>query len=136
MSAGSAVAHKHLSRLPARWTELAVELLESPERAWEIRREQAQALLPPLTAVVAALLSRAATPDAPEAPKPPIRAFSQPAGERWLGVADLAQKLGLTTKQVYRRAQAWPFTYRDGKRLSFRESEVDEWMEHHRVNEP
>jgi hypothetical protein len=88
-------------------------------------------LLAALAAVQAAVAARLV--DQPPAAR---RAPPEPGpdrGDRWLTVAQLAERLGRNVRWVYRRAHSWDFTVKDGKSLLFSERGLAKWMERHQV---
>jgi len=74
--------------------DLLRAVLDDPGRVEALSPAQAAALLAELGALVAAVARRVAVPDGPEL----------------LTAAEVAERMGLTTRQVYRRADRWPFT--------------------------
>ena len=56
----------------------------------------------------------------------------RPGPERWAGVAEVAEHLGIARQGVYDRAHAAATTgfpvHRDGSRLIFKLTEVDQWL--------
>jgi predicted DNA-binding transcriptional regulator AlpA len=106
----------------------------------EMPREELPGLLAHLAALTAAVAARLVAEPTPPlhgiatAPHCPPTLARDPKADRWLTVAQVTERLGLDQRQVYRRAHAWPFTVRLGKRLMFSESGLAAWMERHRLN--
>lgn len=53
-----------------------------------------------------------------------------------LTVDQVADRLGLTRKSVYRRSKDWDFVVRYGRKaMRFDENRLDKWIERHRGTE-
>ena len=90
-------------------------LLDAPERAMDLSPGEAAVMLARIGALEAVLRARLATTGP---------ATGGTVGEdRLLSVTEVAERLGMTEKQVYRRAHRWAFTRRAGRRtLRFSEA--------------
>ncbi len=80
------------------------DLLDAPERALDLSPADAAAALARVEGLAAVLRTRLAAPGA-----------NGHDGEM-LTAAEVASRLRLTVKQVYRRARRWPFTRRMSER--------------------
>lgn len=85
-----------------------------------------------LVALAARLASEPGPTPADSDPGPPPRQGSK-AAERWLTVAQVAERLGRDARWVYRRAHRWPFVAREGRSLLFNERGLVAYMERHRL---
>jgi hypothetical protein len=89
------------------------DLLDAPERAACLTRSEAARLL-------AAVMLRLSLPDAPTA---------NGQGAPLLTAAEAGARLGLTAREVYRRADRWPFTRRLGpKTLRFDAAGLEKYL--------
>jgi predicted DNA-binding transcriptional regulator AlpA len=97
------------------------ELLANPARALELSPAEAAGLLARLEGLSAVVrVAAAAQGTADRVSEPP---------DRLLTAEELTQRLGLSRKQIYRRAHRWPFTRRPSKgTLRFSERALEKWM--------
>jgi predicted DNA-binding transcriptional regulator AlpA len=98
------------------------ELVEHPEHAMDLAQPEAVRLLAQIAALQAVLQARvlAAQPNGQPVLERP---------DRLLDVDELAAKLNLSAKQIYRRANRWPFTRRPSEgTLRFSERALEQWM--------
>lgn len=107
---------------------LLAELLADPGKASLLSREDAVALAVELARVERALELRALAPVVngtvlaePAEPEPE---------DHLLTVAEIATRLGLTERQVYRRSGRWPFTVKVGRAtLRFSQAGLARWLD-------
>jgi len=103
--------------------ERLAAVLADPARVSELGPEEVAAALEDLAVVRAALVSRLSS----VAPSPNGREHE----DRLLTPEQAAARLGLTVRQVYRRAHRFPFTTRLGRRtLRFSEAGLNRWLKH------
>ena len=58
----------------------------------------------------------------------PAQGAAVQAEERLLGVGEAASRLSMTTAALYHRAQDFPFTVRQGRRIRFASGGIDTWI--------
>jgi predicted DNA-binding transcriptional regulator AlpA len=58
----------------------------------------------------------------------PEQPASSPATDRLIGPGDVAARLGVSRRAVYRRASGWPFTRRVGRSLRFSAAGLERWL--------
>jgi excisionase family DNA binding protein len=104
--------------------DLAV-LLVDPMRAAEVPADQVPALL----AQVAAEQARLAAVQAALAARLGGTHNGTPNdADRWLSVAEVAERTGFSVDYLYRHAGKFPFTRRQGRSLRFSEAGLARWM--------
>lgn len=93
-------------------------------RADEAERMQATA---PVAAVLNSVIAELRTLNGGAA-DPHDGAAAAPGGERLLTAAQVAERLSMSVKSVYRSAGRWPFTRRVGRLLRFSASGLEKWL--------
>src|SRR5262245_39041559 len=94
------------------------DLAAQPERVNAIAPGQARAYLAQLVPLQTALLCRAFAQDG----------SADSRGDRLLSVKEAAAKLGQSVAYVYKHADTFPFTVRNGRALRFSEAGIDGWI--------
>lgn len=98
------------------------DLLADPALALDLPLPEAAAMLARVGALEAVLRCRLVTPAAANGRQPE-------SADRLLTPGEVGERAGLSVKQVYRRAKAWPFTRRPSPgTLRFSERGLERWM--------
>jgi predicted DNA-binding transcriptional regulator AlpA len=102
-------------------------LLVDPSAAMSLSPAEAIVLLARVGAVEALLRARLAAPMPLAVPAEQARGV--PANDRLLTVGQVAERLSMDRRQVYRRANRWPFVRKVGKNLRFSERGLQRWID-------
>ena len=97
------------------------ELVEHPEQVSSVPLEAVPAMLGDLERLKATLWARLTMPGSNG------QANSQ-TGDRLLDVEEAARKLSKTKDYLYRHADDYPFTVRDGRSLRFSEAGIEKFI--------
>jgi len=98
-------------------------LIADPARAAEVPADQ----VPGLVAHVAAEQARLAAVQAALAARLASNGTPNDA-DRWLSVAEVAERTGFSADYLYRHANKFAFTRRQGRSLRFSEAGLARWM--------
>lgn len=96
------------------------ELVEHPERVSSLPVEAVPAMLGDLERLKATLWARLTLPQS--------NGQGAPDGDRLLDVEEAARKLSKTKDYLYRHADHYPFTVRDGRSLRFSEAGIEKFI--------
>lgn len=102
-------------------------LLSDPARAEALPRAELPELLGQIEQLRAALWTRLQAPLEPEGR--PTSDIERKSGDRLLSVEELAERLGVDHRWIYRRVDTFPFTRRLSERtLRFSEQGFERWL--------
>ena len=106
--------------------ELAT-LAADPDRIEDVDRSKVPELLSVVEGLRARLWGRMMEPPTPNGH--PLSDMEKASGDRLLDVHEASERMGLTTKQLYRRSDSLPFTRKLGPRtLRFSEKGLEKWL--------
>lgn len=108
--------------------ETLATLLSDPSRADALPREELPEVLGQVERLKAVLWARLATPEVAGNGRP-VSDTERASGDRLLTVQELAERLNVDDRWIYRKADDLPFTRRLGDRtLRFSEQGVQRWL--------
>lgn len=103
------------------------DLLADPARAWKLSPDEAKSVLANAGALLAILQCRASVHE--PSFQPATRENGKPRrGDRLMDIHQASEQLGMTVRQLYRRAGCLPFTTRVGRLLRFSERGIQNWI--------
>ena len=95
-------------------------LIRNPEGAGKVPRESIPALMAQLAALQSILASRLVGGQS--------SSNGNAEGDRLVGIQEAAQKLGVSTQWLYRRAAKLHFVVRMGRKLTFSEQGIERYI--------